>query len=112
MQFSKKIFVTMSVVPLALGLGGCANKLIGEREGAEQVVLAQASQVSGCKSLGKTNLSVLSAVGPITRSAESVEDNLLQMARNEAVDKGGNTVVKGNSLQYGTRTFEIFKCKR
>jgi len=27
-----------------------------------------------------------------------VEENLLQMARNEAIDKGGDTVVKGNSL--------------
>lgn len=111
MQFSKKMFVTVAVVPLALGLGGCANKLIGEREGADHVALAAATQVSSCKSLGKTNLSVLSAVGPITRSAEAVEDNLLQMARNEAVSKGGDTVVKGNSMQYGTRSFEIFKCK-
>ncbi len=40
-----------------------------------------------------------------------MEDNLVQMARNEAVSKGGDTVVKGNSLEYGKRSFEIFKCK-
>ena len=59
----------------------------------------------------RTTLSVLSSLGPITRSAEAVEDNLLQMARNEAVDKGGDTVVKGASMEYGKRSYEIFKCK-
>ncbi|MBX9960559.1 MAG: DUF4156 domain-containing protein [Burkholderiaceae bacterium] len=101
------------LLPLAaaLLLGGCSSTLIGERIGADQVVLADATQVSKCKSLGRTTLSVLSSLGPITRSAEAVEDNLLQMARNEAVDKGGDTVVKGASMEYGKRSYEIFKCK-
>jgi len=111
MQYSRKVLVTLAFMPLALGLGGCANKLIGERVGADQVVVAEPGQVTGCKSLGKTTVSVLSAVGPITRSAEAVEDNLVQMARNEAIDRHGDTVVKGNSMKYGERMFEIFKCK-
>lgn len=106
---TKKLF--MPLAPSALLLGGCSSTMIGERLGADQVVLADATQVSKCKSLGRTTLSVLSSLGPITRSAEAVEDNLLQMARNEAVDKGGDTVVKGASMEYGKRSYEIFKCK-
>ena len=101
----------MSLALSALLLGGCSSTMIGERLGADQVVLADATQVSKCRSLGRTTLSVLSSLGPITRSAEAVEDNLLQMARNEAVDKGGDTVVKGTSMEYGKRSYEIFKCK-
>lgn len=111
MQISNKSLVLIAAVPLTLALGGCANKLIGERVGADQVVLAEPAQVANCKSLGRTTVSVLSAVGPFTRSAEAVEDNLVQMARNQAIDKGGDTVVKGNSMKYGERTFEVFKCK-
>ncbi|HBH39006.1 MAG TPA: hypothetical protein DDX06_11585 [Curvibacter sp.] len=106
---TKKLYLPL--VLSALLLGGCSSTLIGERLGADQVVLADATQVSKCKSLGRTTLSVLSSLGPITRSAEAVEDNLLQMARNEAVDKGGDTVVKGASMEYGKRSYEIFKCK-
>lgn len=95
----------------ALVLAGCSSRMIGTREGAEEVVLADATKVAHCKTLGKTTVSVMSSVGPITRSAENVEDNLVQMARNDAVSRGGDTVVKGNSMTYGTRTFEIFKCK-
>ncbi len=111
MQFSKKWTGLVALGLVAGGLTGCASKLIGERIGAEQVVLAKDTDVAKCKSLGRSTLSVLSSVGPLTRSAEAVEENLLQMARNEAIDKGGDTVVKGNSLEYGKRSYEVFKCK-
>lgn len=99
------------LVSAALVLGGCASKLIGERIGAESVKLAQPGDVAACTSKGKVTVSVLSEVGFITRSAEAVENNLLQMARNAAIDNWGDTVVKGNSTEYGKRTFEIFKCQ-
>lgn len=111
MQYSRVFVSLVALSGLALGLTGCASKLIGERVGADQVVLAKESDVSKCKSLGRSTLSVLSSVGPLTRSAEAVEENLLQMARNEAIDKGGDTVVKGNSMEYGKRSYEVFKCK-
>ena len=102
---------SISCAMAALLLGGCSSTLIGERLGADKIVVAEATQVSQCKSLGRTTVSVLATLGPIARSNEAVEDNLVQMARNEAVSKGGDTVVKGNSLEYGKRSFEIFKCK-
>lgn len=111
MQFSKKMTALVGLGLLTAGMTGCASKLIGERIGADQVVLAKDTEVAKCKSLGRSTLSVLSSLGPITRSAEAVEENLLQMARNEAIDKGGDTVVKGNSLEYGKRSYEVFKCK-
>ncbi len=111
MQLLKNLMNTLALGLLAAGLSGCASSMIGERVGADQVVLAKDTEVTKCKSLGRSTLSVLSSLGPITRSAEAVEENLLQMARNEAIDKGGDTVVKGNSLEYGKRSYEVFKCK-
>ncbi len=108
MQLSKNL---AALGLLVAGLTGCASSMIGERVGAEQIVLAKETEVAKCKSLGRSTLSVLSSLGPITRNAEAVEENLLQMARNEAVDKGGDTVVKGNSMEYGKRSYEVFKCK-
>lgn len=111
MQLLKNLMSTLALGLLAAGLSGCASSMIGERVGADQVVLAKDTEVTKCKSLGRSTLSVLSSLGPITRSAEAVEENLLQMARNEAIDRGGDTVVKGNSLEYGKRSYEVFKCK-
>ncbi len=110
MSSSKKWMVLLAL-PLTLALGGCSSVIIGERIGADQVVLAKESEVANCKPLGRSTLSVLANIGIIPRNPEAVEDNLLQMARNEAIDKNGDTVVKGGSPENGKRTFDFFKCK-
>ncbi len=111
MQFSKVMFVISIVMPLIVGLSGCASSLIGERKGSDRVSLADANQIGGCQSKGKTIVSVLAKVGFLNRLEEVVEDELLQMARNDAVDAGADTVVKGESQEFGRRTFELYKCR-
>jgi hypothetical protein len=108
MQFSKGILAIVAIVPLFAGLGGCANNmLIGVHEGADQVALAEASQVASCQSKGSVIVSVFAKY----RIEKDVEANLYQMARNEAVDAGADTVVKGDSSEYGKRTFKLYKCR-
>lgn len=112
MRSYKRILFINATVLLIAGLVGCASSdLIGVRKGSDQVSQVDASQVGGCQSKGEINVSVLAIVGFITRSPEAVEADLLQLARNGAVDAGGDTVVKGNSPDYGKRTFTIYKCK-
>lgn len=111
MHFLKKYFFIMAAGLLTAGLGGCAGSdLIEMRQGADRVSLVNASQVGGCQRKGEINVSVLAEVGFITRSAEAVEANLLQLARNGAVDASGDSVVKLNSPEYGKGTFAIYKC--
>src|SRR5512140_2428805 len=88
---------------LIAALSGCASDLIDVRQGSAQVAVANEGQVSSCDSKGQITVSVLAKVGFITRGDEAVEANLLQLARNGAVDAGGDTVVKGNSTEYGKR---------
>ncbi|MFA6901941.1 MAG: DUF4156 domain-containing protein [Gallionellaceae bacterium] len=111
MKTSKGILIIAVIVPLLAGLSGCASSLIGVREGADRVSLAEASQVTACQSKGKTIVTVLSKIGVINRLEEVVEDNLYQVARNNAVDAGADTLVKGESTEFGKRTFEMFKCR-
>lgn len=111
MQFFKGKLVIAAIVPLIAVLGGCASNLIQVREGSERVSVADASQVSGCESKGKTTVSVLTKVGLFNRSIEDVDANLLQLARNSAVDMGGDTIVKGDRPEIGKRIFAIYKCR-
>ena len=112
MQLSKGIFFIVAVLPLMGGLSGCASSMIDVREGSDRVSLADADQVASCKSMGTTTVSVLAKMGIfMTRSAEAVEANLLQLARNDAVDDGADTLVKGESPELGKRTFSIYKCR-
>ena len=108
MHFSKGILALAVIVPLFAGLSGCANNIfIGVHEGADRVSLADASQVGNCQSKGATIISVFAKF----RVEEDVEANMYQMARNNAVDAGADTVVKGESPELGKRTFNFYKCR-
>ncbi len=108
MQLSKKIFAIVAVLPLIAGLGGCAyNIFIGVHEGADRVSLAEASQVASCQAKGGITVSVF-AKGRIEKD---VEANMYQIARNNAADAGADTIVKGDSPEFGKRTFSFYKCR-
>jgi hypothetical protein len=111
MKISKTILAFTIAMPLLAGLTGCASTLIGVREGSERVSLADAKQVAACQSKGKINVSVMAKIGITERDVDEVEANLYQLARNNAVDNGADTLVKGESKVLGTRTFEMFKCR-
>lgn len=111
MKISTGLKATAVLVTLIATLSGCASNLIGVREGADRVSLANENQVAACQSKGKTIVSVLARIGLNDRDAEDVEANLYQLARNNAVDAGADTLVKGESTAFGKRTFEMFKCR-
>lgn len=104
----KRILLVASTLSL---LAGCASNLIDVRPGSGNILLAKPNQVEGCESKGKIAVSVLAKVGFFSRSYDDVEADLLQLARNGAVDAGGDTVVKGPTPEYGRRTYFIYKCR-
>ncbi|MGZ3236136.1 MAG: DUF4156 domain-containing protein [Burkholderiaceae bacterium] len=109
MQISKATLV-LTVATLAIALNGCSSALIDKRVGADLVTVADANQVANCQFKSKVTINVLSKVGFINRSSDNVEANLLQMARNAAIDAHGDTIVKGERADSGTQTFSIYKC--
>jgi hypothetical protein len=111
MKLSKGMFAVFTIVPLIAGLSGCASALIGVRDGSDRVSLADVNQVTNCQPKGRITVSVFAKAGLISRADEDVEANLFQLARNNAVDAGADTVVKGESSEFGKRTFSMFKCR-
>lgn len=107
MKYKPSMLALLSIAALS----ACSSVLIGEKEGSDHVSLANANQVANCQSKGKINISVMAKIGIIPRSEEDVEANLYQMARNNAVDNGADTLVKGESKELGKRQFEMYKCR-
>jgi hypothetical protein len=103
----KIIAVSFSSILIA----GCASAFMDMKEGAEKVSIASPDQISRCEPKGSVTASVLSKVMFVNRSIEGVEDNLVQIAKNSAVDLGANTIVKGESKKIGERTFSLYQCK-
>ncbi len=107
MNTLKSLFALMSLVAVS----ACSSVIIGEKTGSDHVSLANPDQVKNCQSKGKINVSVIAKIGILPRSEEDVESNLYQMARNNAVDNGADTLVKGESPELGKRQFEMYKCR-
>jgi hypothetical protein len=106
-MFKSSIYFVLVLVSLL----GCSSQLIKAKEGADLIKLVEQSDTTGCEGKGSVTVSVLTKLGFFTRSVESVEENLIQLARNSAVDVGGNTIVKGELLEFGKRSFLVFQCK-
>ena len=106
-----KYISTMLALLSIAALSACSSVIIGEKEGSDHVSLANANQVANCQTKGKINISVMAKIGRIPRVEEDVEANLFQMARNNAVENGADTLVKGESKELGNRTFEMYKCR-
>lgn len=106
MQLSRLISISCVLI-----LSACASQFIKPVTGSEKVVLSSASQVTGCASLGKVGVNVLAKVGLYTRDMQAVDENLLQLGRNEAANLGGDTLVKDHMPEYGKQVFVVYKCR-
>jgi hypothetical protein len=109
MQITTK-FIMTTLLSSTL-LAGCASAFLDVKAGSEKVAVVDAKQVSGCESKGTVTSSVLSKVWFVNRGEEGVEENLLQMARNAAVEDNADTIVKGESKKFGERTYSLYKCR-
>lgn len=107
MQVIKKLTL-MSVISI---LAGCASSFIDVKEGTDKVNVSTSDKVTNCVSKGTVTTSVLSKVLFVSRSVEGVEENLLQMAKNAAVEASANTIVKGDAPKFGERIFTMYQCK-
>jgi hypothetical protein len=107
-----KISYKLTVISLFSCLvASCASSFIDVKEGTDKISISTADRVTNCTTKGTVTSSVLSKVWFVNRSVEGVEENLLQMAKNAAVEAGANTIVKGEAPKFGERSFSLYQCK-
>jgi hypothetical protein len=104
-------YIAMTCASAAL-LSSCVSSFLKPAEGSERVLLMNPAQVTNCKSLGKISVNVVTKVGIYTRDADAVEANLLQLGQNNAIELGGDTLVKDMTPEFGRQVFAVYKCKR
>ncbi len=80
-------------------------------EQGNQVDLATPEAASACKRIGKTTVSTLSKLAGMSRHQESMQDELNKLARNSAVELGGDTVAPLSPIENGRQVFGVYHCK-
>ena len=91
--------------------GGCT--WVKPTAPGEGVRVGTMSQVAACKRLGATHAKTSTKVAFFSRSQKKVDEEIETLARNEAADMGGNTIVaQGPTSSEGRRSFDVYRCKR
>lgn len=100
--------IIMAGAAAALLLQGCAwVKLTPEGERAR---VLGAADVSNCTKVGMTTSTTRSHIAGFRRKSDSVQEELLALARNAAPELGGDTVVPLGEPQKGRQSFDVYRC--
>lgn len=89
-------------------LGACSFvKLNPQAEST--YVLQNENAASNCKLIGKTTASLWSSASTF-QSDQKIDDQLNTLARNQASEMGGNSVLAITGVENSQRTFNVYKC--
>lgn len=76
----------------------------------EKVRVLSAEEVTKCRKVGQTTVSLLAKLAGIERNPHKVQDELNILARNSAVELDGDTVVPISAVEDGKQTFAVYRC--
>lgn len=76
----------------------------------EKVRVLSSAEVTKCKKMGQTTVSVLAKAVGVARHTEKVQEELNTLARNSAVELKGDTVVPISPVANGQQTFAVYRC--
>ena len=77
-------------------------------EGVE-VSLVEATEVGNCTRIAQTRSKTLSRI-IFQRGAQTLQEELVSLARNDAGSLGGNTIVAESSIEGGEQVFGVYTC--
>lgn len=102
--------LSLTLIAIAALTSSCTWVKVTEK--GSSVAVANAANVRGCENLGEVGVSVTNKVGFIKRDADKVATELTNLARNEAVNLSGDTVVPSSTISNGRQSFNVYKCNK
>ncbi|MFA5628237.1 MAG: DUF4156 domain-containing protein [Thiohalomonadaceae bacterium] len=76
----------------------------------EKVRVLSAEEVTKCKKMGQTTVSLKAKLAGIERNPAKVQEELNILARNSAVELGGDSVVPISEVDNGQQVFAVYRC--
>lgn len=103
-----RILVVLAISGTIL-LSGCA--WVKPSLDSQQVIYQPIEAVSQCRKMGVARVKTLSKVVIVPRSADLVRNELITLAKNEAVIMRGDTVAADGPVQDGAQAFGVYRCR-
>ncbi|MDD5034443.1 MAG: DUF4156 domain-containing protein [Methylococcaceae bacterium] len=77
---------------------------------AEKVRILAPQEVGRCREVGRVSANTAAKIGFIARGKDSVQEEVHRLARNNAADMGGDTIVASGPLIDGEQPFKVYRC--
>jgi hypothetical protein len=97
------------VLLLSLLLSACT--WVRMEPGADDIVLLPERRVQDCNKLGTVEVSVLARVAGLDRHEEEIEQDLISLAKNHAVERDADTIAAISEIEDGKQRFGIYRCE-
>lgn len=105
-----KYLITLFFAGALIAVSGCTWVSPSPEVKQKGIMVLPQDRVSQCHLLSKTQVSVADKVGFINRMQSDVESDLQNLAMNQAVKQGGDTVSPLGEVKDGNQIFGIYKC--
>lgn len=105
-----KSLLTVFMAGALVVTAGCTWVSANPQIQQQGIMVLPQERVAHCKLLSKTQVSIADRVGFINRVQADVEKDLQNLAMNQAVAQGGDTVSPTTAATDGAQTFGIYKC--
>lgn len=106
MKFPRTLLITC----MLLAIAGCTWVSQSPQIKQQGIMVLPLDRVANCRLLSKTQVSIADSIGPVKRVQSDVEKDLQNLAMNQAVAQGGDTVAALDAMNDGNQTFGIYKC--
>lgn len=91
-----------------LALSGCS--FVNLTPGGDKVRLLRLDEVGRCAHLGRVTSNSKATIGFIARSRDTVQEEVHRLARNNAADMGGDSIVPLGPMIEGEQGFNVYRC--
>lgn len=99
-----------SVFAIIVAVFVCSCTWVKPEFGAEDVALVKYAHAQNCKKIGTVYSNTTNRILGIHRSHKKVNEELLTLAKNEAHELGGDTLVVLGPVVEGEQKFDAYRC--
>jgi hypothetical protein len=103
-----RVLTLFTGVMLSVALTGCT--WVDVKPQGEKVRVLTPQEVTHCRLLGRVTSNTAASVLVFVRGREKVQEEVYRLARNNAGDMGGDSVVPTGPLIEGEQSFNVYRC--
>ena len=104
--------ITIKIIAIGLLVSGLAAACtwVDLKPRGEKVRVLAVEEVGSCREVGRVSAVTAAKIGFIARGKDTVQEEVYRLARNNAGDMGGDTIVAAGPLIDGEQPFRVFRC--